>query len=97
MKGCRHDHTLMEDECDCIVAHTNNAEAALPHDSLVQYIEELHNKLNCAYVLADEARGHVGQLDHTFEQAQKTNEDCELCQARSKLDELRQMANPIVR
>jgi hypothetical protein len=71
----------------------NHVVSGVPHDSLTDYIGELQAKLNRIYTLADEARGCVGQIDHTFGQAQQTNEDCELCQAKVALDEIRREAN----
>jgi hypothetical protein len=46
MKGCIHDHTLLEDECDCYVPHTNTADTGLPHDSLMKYIAQLERERN---------------------------------------------------
>ena len=46
MKGCGHDGTLLEDECDCIIAHTNNADAGLPHTSLTDHIADLEGRLS---------------------------------------------------
>ena len=44
MKGCIHDYTLMEDECDCIRPHTNTADSGMPHTSLIQYIAQLERE-----------------------------------------------------
>lgn len=44
MKGCIHDHTLLEDECDCYVPHTNTADTGMPHESLTQYIAQLERE-----------------------------------------------------
>ena len=46
MKGCIHDYTLMEDECDCIVPHTNTADTGMPHTCLIQYIAQLERERN---------------------------------------------------
>lgn len=44
MKGCIHDYTIMQDECDCYVPHTNFADTGMPHESLVQYIAQLERE-----------------------------------------------------
>lgn len=44
MKGCIHDRTLMEDECDCIVPHTNTADTGMPHNLLVEHIDQVERE-----------------------------------------------------
>lgn len=44
MKGCIHDYTLTQDECDCFVPHTNTADTGMPHESLVKYIAQLERE-----------------------------------------------------
>jgi hypothetical protein len=44
MKGCIHDYSAMEDECDCIRPHTNTADSGMPHTSLIQYIAQLERE-----------------------------------------------------
>lgn len=46
MKGCIHDRTLMEDECSCIVPHTNTVDAGLPHTSLTDHIADLEGRMS---------------------------------------------------
>jgi hypothetical protein len=50
MKGCIHDYSDQEDKCDCIVGHTNTADAGMPHTSLIQYIAQLERERNALRV-----------------------------------------------
>jgi hypothetical protein len=40
---------------DRIAPHTNTADAGLPHDTLVEYIDNLEERIKLAYVCIDEA------------------------------------------
>jgi hypothetical protein len=65
MKGCIHDYTLLEDECDCIRPHTNTADTGMPHTSLVQYIAQLEHE---RAQLERERNALRGQLVATLEE-----------------------------
>jgi hypothetical protein len=42
---------------DRIVPHTNTADTGVPHDTLVEHIDNLEERMKLAYVCIDEALG----------------------------------------
>jgi hypothetical protein len=76
-------------------AHTNYVDIGMPHDSLTDYINELEERLNVIYVLADKARGGTGQLEHPV--TSPPDYPCALCHVKSDLDAILRLTNPLLR
>ena len=51
-------------EAPRLYAHTNNVDAALPHESLTARINELEKRLNEIYRLADDGKAWADKLGH---------------------------------
>jgi hypothetical protein len=85
MKGCYHDKTIMEDECDCDrpIMHTNSADAGLPHTSLTSHIADLEDRLARIGQINGElvtALSHVGETMHK----QPKTHACAVAEAQTK-------------
>lgn len=75
MKGCYHDGTIMEDECDCDrpIMHTNSADAGLPHTSLTSHIADLEDKLARIGRIGDELVTVLSRAKATMHKEPKTH------------------------
>ena len=67
MKGCGHDHTIMEDECSCdrLIMHTNSADAGLPHTSLIDHIADLEGRMSQIARISDELASPLTLVSET--------------------------------
>lgn len=86
MKGCTHDHTLMEDECSCDrpIMHTNSVDAGLPHTSLTDHIADLEGRLARIGRISDELVTDLARAKTTMHRQPKTHA-CDLAAAQTKV------------